>query len=200
MMRFEFTCEEDYPETRFGVIMFDMLKHLQLPTPIIKGCILKKFKRQDTWGIRVVQNGREGKAPIQYGVMGVTMERGINIIMQHVIACLCGRYSKELEGHYSFPFGRRDAEGTPFCYDMDNNEFVSGYFQGLELLVHDLYFDSYEELQKNDDICAQVEVNNEKIKEQEAKAKELEEKFKAQEKKFTNQEKRASKETSKSRT
>jgi hypothetical protein len=191
--RFEYIDEEDYPVTRFGSIMFDILKHLKLPTPMIKGCILKKFKREGLWGIRVVQQGREGEAPIEYRVMGVSMERGIDIIMQHVIACLCGRYSNELEGHYSFPFGRRDDEGSPFCYGTENmgkDEFVSDYFQGLELLVHDLYFDTSEELHKNDELCAQVQVNDEKIKEQEEKTKELEEKFKAQEKKFISQEKR----------
>ena len=90
----------------------------------------------------------------------------------------------ELEGHYSFLFGRRDDEGSPFCYGTENmgkDEFVSDYFQGLELLVHALYFDTSEELHKNDELCAQVQVNDEKIKEQEEKTKELEEKFKAQE-------------------
>ena len=179
--------------TRFGSILFDILKHLKLPTPRIKGCILKKFKREDLWGISICQQGREGEAPIETRIMGVSIERGIDVVMQYTIGRLCGRYFKELEGHYSLPFGRRNEDGYPCCYgteDMGKDEFVSDYLQGLELLVYELYFDSFEELYKNDEMCAQVKENEEKMKKQEEKAKELEEKFQLQEKKFMSQEKR----------
>lgn len=196
MKRFDYTTAEDLGETRFGFYLLDLLKRLKLPIPKIKGCILKKLHREGLWGIKAVQLGREGEKTMEIKVVSDTMEKGLNVIIQDLIGRLCGRYYQELGGHYSILFGRRDEEGEPYDFDTKDRgkaESLGKYCQDLEHLVHELFHDNYEELYKNDELCAQVQENEEKVKEQEERLKALEEKFQEQEKKYKNQEKRVQK-------
>ena len=193
MLGFNYTTAEDFENTRFSIYLLALLQRLGLPVPRIKGFILKKFHKEGCWGIKAIQPGREEEDIIEIKVVSDSMEKGLNIIMQDLIGRLCGRYYKELGGHYSILFGRRDEEGEPYAFDAEDRgkaEFVCRYLQDLEHHVKELFEDRSEELFKNDELCARLQENEEKVKAQEEETKALEEKFQEQDKKYKNQETR----------
>ena len=98
-----------------------------------------------------------------------------------------------MRGHYSIFFGRRNEDGEPYLYDVGERgkaKPLSLYFQELEILVTELYEDRRTELLKNDELCALLKENEEKVKVQEEVTKAREERFAAQEEKYRRQEKR----------
>ena len=121
------------------------------------------------------------------------MEKGLSLVMQDLIEHLCGCYHAELGGHYSILFGRHDEEGEPYAFDAEGRgkaEYVCRYLQNMGHHVKELFEDRHEELFKNDELCSQLNENEEKIKTQEEETQALEEKFQEQDKKYKNQEKR----------
>ena len=196
MTSFHFTTAEDFEGTRFGGYLLDIVGRLELPLPKIKGIILKKFNREGCWGIKVTQPGRDTEPKVdgmEIKLISDSKEKGLDLIMQDLIARLCGRHSKELKGHYSYFFGRRSEDGEPYYIDAKDKKMakpVCSYLQDLEILLNDTHEDRRAELLKNDELCAQLKENEKKVQAQEEEAKAQEEKFKAQETKFKNQEKR----------
>ena len=95
-------------------------------------------------------------------------DKGLNLVMQDLIGRLCGRYNTELRGHYSIFFGRRNEDGEPYLYDVGERGKAKPlclyYFQELEILVTELYEDRRTEVLKNDELCALLKENEEKVK------------------------------------
>ena len=111
-----------------------------------------------------------------------SMEKVLNLIMQDLIGRLCGCHYKELRGHYSHVFGRRSKDGEPYDFDADDKGKIKPlcrYLQDLENHLKDLQDDGRSELLKNDELCAQLEENEKKVKAQEEETKAQEEKSKA---------------------
>lgn len=98
-----------------------------------------------------------------------------------------------MRGHYAIFFGRRNEDGEPYLYDVGERRKakpLSLYFQELEILVTEMYEDRRTELLKNDELCALLKENEEKMKAQEEMTKAQEERFDAQEERYKRQEKR----------
>ena len=193
MTSFHFTTAEDFENTRFGCYLLDIGEKIGLPLPQIKGFILKKFNKEGCWGIKATQPGRGEEPPLEIKMVSESKDKGLNLVMQDLIGRLCGRYNLELRGHYSIFFGRRNEDGEPYLYDVGERgkaKPLSLYFQELEILVTELYEDRRTELLKNDELCALLKENEEKVKVQEEVTKAQEERFAAQEEKYRRQEKR----------
>lgn len=196
MTSFNFSTADDFKDTRFGGYLLELVGLLELPVPTIKGNILKKFNKEGCWGIKAIQAGRQTEPQtdaIEIKLISDSMEKGLNLIIQDLIARLCGRHHRELRGHYFHHFGRRSEAGEPYDIDVEDRckfKPVCRYLQDLENHLNDLHEDRRSELLKNDELCAQLKESEKKIQAQEEEAKAQQELFKAQEKKFQNQEKR----------
>jgi hypothetical protein len=193
MTSFHFTTAEDYEDTRFGCYLLDIVEKIGLPLPQIKGFILKRFHKEGCWGIKATQPGRGEEPQIEIKIVSDSMIKGLDLVMQDLIGRLCGRHSAELKGHYSIFFGRRNEEGEPYLFeagDRGKAKPLCLYFQDLEVLITELFEDRRTELLKNDELCALLKENEEKVKIQEEETKAQEERFAAQEKKYKSQEKR----------
>ena len=170
MTSFHFTTAEDFENTRFGCYLLDIGEKIGLPLPQVKGFILKKFNKEGCWGIKATQPGHGEEPPLEIKMVSDSKDKGLNLVMQDLIGRLCGRYSLELRGHYSIFFGRRNEDGEPYLYDVGERgkaKPLSLYFQELEILVTELYEDRRTELLKNDELCALLKENEEKVKVQE---------------------------------
>ena len=149
MTSFLITTAEEFEGTRFGGYLLDIVGRLELPLPKIKGIILKKFNREGCWGIKVTQPGRDTEPKVdgmEIKLISDSKEKGLDLIMQDLIARLCGRHSKELKGHYSYFFGRRSEDGEPYYIDAKDKKMakpVCSYLQDLEILLNDLHEDPH---------------------------------------------------------
>ena len=193
MTSFDYTTTEDFKGTHFGPYLIAILQRLELSMPRIKGFVLKKKHKEGTWGIKALHPGKEGEEPIVVKFVSDTMERGINLATQELIARLCGRYHTQLDGHYTILFGRRNEAGEPYYFESDERgkvEFVCKYLQDMEFLVTELHEDRRDELIRNDELCSRVKEVEAKIKEQQKESQAMEKKFELQEKRYKNQEKR----------
>jgi hypothetical protein len=79
---------------------------------------------------------------------------GAHILMQELIARLCGRHSSELQNHYSYIFGRHDKKGEVIKLPDDIVEPVCTHFTELEDLVRDVEIERYNEMFNNDELRA----------------------------------------------
>jgi hypothetical protein len=196
MSFFMYQTAEDFKDMRFGRYLLELVELLALPTPIIKASQLKHFNKEDLWGIRLCQQGRQTEPKtedIQYKSISDSLEKGLNLVTQELIGRLCLQYQEELKDHYFAHLGQRDEHGIPYCVseeDKNKPEALYPYLQDLELHLWQLEEDRRNELLKNDEIMAQVKETQKKIEAQEEVANAQEEKFRAQEKKFQSQEKR----------
>ena len=130
MRSFDYTSSKDFQGTRFGPYLLAILQRLELPMPRIKGFVMKKKHKEGTWGIMALQPGKEGEDAIVVKFLSDTKERGINLVMQELIARLCGRYHSKLGGHYTILFGRRNEAGEPYYFEAGDRgkvEFVCKY-------------------------------------------------------------------------
>ena len=180
MRNFDYTTSEDFEGTHFCAYLLTILQRLELPIPRIKGFILKKMHKEGIWGIKALQPRREDEETIVIKVVSDTMEKGINLVMQDWIGCLCGRYYTELSDHYSILFGRRDVAEEPYAFevaDRGKTEYVYKYLQELEYLVKELHEDRRDELFKNDELWSRLKEIEEKVKDQEEESQAMEEKF-----------------------
>jgi hypothetical protein len=196
MENFTYTTAEDLENTRFGGYLLDIVQHLKLPMPKIRGLQLKKWEKQGCWGIKAVQPGRETEPKTEEILVkrvGDSRDNALDIGMQELIGRLCGRHFQELKDHYSHPFGRRAEDGEALDYENEHRGAVKRprlYYQDLENHINELETGRYAELTKNDELRAQLQGKDKKIQELEELVKAQEEKFKEQDKKFQNQEKR----------
>ena len=166
MRSFDYNTSEDFRGTRFGLYLLAILQRLELPMPKIKGFIMKKKHKEGTWGIKALQHGKEGEDAIAIKVVSDTMERGINLVMQELIARLCGWYHSKLGGHYTILFGRRNKAGEPYYFeagDRGKAEFMCKYLQDLEFLVTELHEDRHDKLIKNDEFSSQMKEVEERV-------------------------------------
>ena len=111
MTSFNFSTADDFKDTCFGGYLLELVGLLKLPVPTIKGFVLKKFNKEGSWGIKVIQAGRQTEPQtdaIEIKLISDSMEKGLNIVIQDLIGRLSGRHYYELKGHY-FPFLGRHA-------------------------------------------------------------------------------------------
>src|SRR3954464_9959934 len=103
MTRFGISTAEEFHGTRFGSRIMQVTSVLNLPLPSIKAFQLTKFERKDLWGFRVSQPGRQREPlteDISFKLMHHDKDKGIDVVMQELLGCICGLHSTELRGLY----------------------------------------------------------------------------------------------------
>jgi chromosome segregation ATPase len=115
---------------------------------------------------------------------------GAQLLMQEMIARLCGHHFSELQNHYSHLYGRHDEKGMAIVLPDDEQDPMRIHLAKLEYLVRDVDVERYNEMFNNDELHAQLAEKDKQHLEQEEKIKEMKEKFETQEKQRKSQEKR----------
>jgi hypothetical protein len=108
------TAFEGVKNCSFGERLIDIVTALSLPTPFIRGSEMTKFHKKGIWVIHIMQPGRETEPKtekIKFKTFHANKKIGAQLLMQELIARLCGRHFPELHNHYSHSYGRRDEEG-----------------------------------------------------------------------------------------
>jgi hypothetical protein len=114
MSPFRITKPDSFKNYSFGKRLIDIITALSLPTPFIHGSEMTKFHKNGVWVIHITHPGCETEPKtekIKFKTFHTNKKIGAHLLMQELIARLCGRHFSELQDHYSHPYGRRDEEG-----------------------------------------------------------------------------------------
>jgi chromosome segregation ATPase len=173
--------------------LIDITTTLSLPTPFIRGSEMTKLHKKGICVIHITQPGRETEPKtetIKLKTFHTNKKIGAQLLMQEMIARLCGRHFSELQNHYSHLYDRRDENGMAIVLPDDEQDPMRIHLAELEYLVRDIDVERYNEMFKNDELRAQLAEKDKQHLEQEEKIKEMKEKFETQEKQRKSQEKR----------
>jgi hypothetical protein len=193
MSTFRITKPESFKAFSFGERLIDIVTALSLPTLFINGSEMTKFHKKGIWVIHITQPGREIELKteeIKFKTFHTNKDAGAHLLMQILIARLCGRHFSELQNHYSHPYGRRDEKGMVIGLSDSVQYPMRIHLTELEYLVRDVNVERYNELFNNDELRAQLAEKDKQHLEQEQRIKEMEVKFETQEKQWKSQEKR----------
>jgi DNA repair exonuclease SbcCD ATPase subunit len=193
MSTFHITKPESFKAFSFGERLIDIVTALSLPTPFINGSEMTKFHKKGVWVIHITQPGRETEPKteeIKFKTFHTEKDTGAHLLMQELIARLCGRHFSELQNHYSHIFGRHDEKGMVIGLPDSVQDPMRIHLAELEYLIRDVDVERYNELFNNDELRAQLAEKDKQHLEQEQRIKEMEVKFETQEKQRKNQEKR----------
>src|SRR5215216_64359 len=187
---------EEFKGTRFGTRLIEITSVLNLPLPSIMMLPLTKFERNDLWGFKVTQLGRQTEPAteaITFKLMHDDKERGLEVVMQDLLARLLGRHSREFRGTHFHAFGRRDEDGEAIDFEDTARETAAPirlYLQDLEVLLRHLDTDRTNVMLSNDDLQVHLREKDKAFEEKEESIKEMETRFEKQYKRFKNQDKR----------
>jgi hypothetical protein len=187
MSTIRITKPASFKKFSFGKRLIDIVTALSLPIPFIKGSKMTKFHKNGVWVIHITQPGRDIEPKtnnIKFKTFHTDKKAGAHLLMQEMIARLCGRHYSELQNHYSHLYGRRDEEGLAVILPEDEQDPVRTHLAELEYLIRDIDIERYNELFNNDELRAQLAEKDKQHLEQEEKLKEMEKKFEAQEKQW----------------
>jgi hypothetical protein len=193
MSPFRITKPDSFKNYIFGKRLIDIVTALSLPTPFIHGSEMTKFHKNRVWVIHITHPGRETEPKtekIKFKTFHTNKKTGAHLLMQELIACLCGRHFSELQDHYSHPYGRRDEEGLAIVLPDSEQDPMHIHLAELEYLIRDIDVKRYNELFNNDELRAQLVEKDKQHLEQEQRIKEMGAKFETQEKQLKSQEKR----------
>jgi hypothetical protein len=185
MSTFRITKTSNFKNYSFGEHLIDITTTLSLPTPFIRGSTMTKLHKKGVWVIHITQPSRETEPKtenIKLKTFHTNKKIGAQLLMQEMIARLCGRHFSKLQNHYSHLYGRRDEEGMVIGLTGSDQDPMHTHLAKLEYLVRGINIERYNELFNNDELRAQLAEKDKKHKEQEEKIKEMEEKFETQEK------------------
>jgi hypothetical protein len=114
MSTFRITKPDSFKNYSFRKRLIDIVTALSLPTPFINGSEMTKFHKKGVWVIHITQPGCETEPKtekIKFKTFHTNKKMGAHLLMQELIARLCGRHFSELQNHYSHPYGQCDEEG-----------------------------------------------------------------------------------------
>jgi chromosome segregation ATPase len=154
---------------------------------------MTKLHKKGVWVIHITQPGCETEPKteaIKLKTFHTDKKIGSQLLMQEMIARLCGRHFSELQSHYSHLYDRRDEEGMVIRLTDSNQDPMRIHLAELEYLIRDIDVERYNELFNNEELRAQLTEKDKQHKEQEEKINEMKEKFETQEKQWKSQEKR----------
>jgi DNA repair exonuclease SbcCD ATPase subunit len=193
MSTFHITKIDNFKNYSFGECLIDIATALSLPTPFIRGSEMTKLHKKGIWVIHIMQPGCEIEPKtkkIKFKTFHTNKKIGAQLLMQEMIARLCGRHFFELQNHYSHLYGRHDEEGMVIRLTDSEQDPMRTHLAELEYLIRDVDVERYNELFNNDELCAQLAEEDKQHLEQEEKIKEMKEKIETQEKQRKSQEKR----------
>jgi hypothetical protein len=108
MSTFRIVKPDSFKSFSFGDRLIDIVAALSLPTPFIHGREMTKFHKKGIWVIHITQPGRETEPKteeIKFKTFHTGKEAGGHLLMQELIARLCGRHFSKLQNHYSHLYG-----------------------------------------------------------------------------------------------
>jgi DNA repair exonuclease SbcCD ATPase subunit len=193
MSTFRITKPDSFKKYSFGKRLIDIVTALSLPTPFINGSEMTKFHKKGIWVIHITQPGREAEPKtknIKFKTFHTDKRVGVHLLMQELIARLCGRHFSELQNHYSHLYGRHDEKGLAIMLPDSEQDPMCIHLAELEYLVSDTEVERNNKMFNNDELRAQLAEKDKQHLEQEQKIKEMEERFETQEKQRKSQEKR----------
>jgi signal recognition particle GTPase len=193
MSTFRITKSESFKSFSFGDRLFDIVTTLSLPTPFVNRSEMTKFHKKGDWVIHIMQPGHETEPKteeIKFKTFHTDKEAGAHLLMQELIARLCGRHFSVLQNHYSHPYGRRNEKGMVIELSDSEQDPMCIHLVELEYLIRDVDVERYNALFNNDELRVQLAEKDKQHLEQEQRIKEMEAKFETQEKQQKNQEKR----------
>jgi hypothetical protein len=193
MSTFRVTKPESFQSFSFGECLIDIVTALSLPTLFINGSEMTKFHKKGVWVIHITQPGHETEPKteeIKFKTFHTDKDAGAHLLMQELIARLCGRHFSELQNHYSHTFSQRDEKGMVIGLPDSVQDPMHIHLTKLEYLVRDVDVERYNELFNNDELHAQLAEKGKQHLEHEQRIKEMEVKFETQEKQRKSQEKR----------
>jgi hypothetical protein len=156
---FRITKSESFKSFSFGDRLIDIVTAFSLPTPFINGSEMTKFHKKGVWVIHITQPRCETEPKteeIKFKTFHTDKEAGAHLLMQELIARLCGRHFSELQNHYSHPYGRRDEKGMVIGLPDSEQDPMRIHLTELEYLVRDVDVERYNELFNNDELRAQL--------------------------------------------
>jgi hypothetical protein len=157
MSTFRVTKPESFKAFNFRRRLIDIVTALSLPTMFINGSKMTKFHKKGVWVIHITQPGRETEPKteeIKFKTFHTDRDVGAHLLMQELIARLCGCHSSELQNHYSHIFGRRDEKGVVIKLPDGVEDSVRTHLTELEDLIRDVEIERYNELFNNDELRA----------------------------------------------
>jgi DNA repair exonuclease SbcCD ATPase subunit len=193
MSTFRITKPDSFKDFSFGKRLIDIVTTLSLSTLFINGSEMTKSHKKGVWVIHITQPGRETEPKtekIKFKTFHTNKKASTHLLMQELIARLCGRHFSELQNHYSHSYGRCDEEGMVIGLSDSEQDPMRTHLAELEYLVMDVDVERYNELINNDGLRAQLAKKDKQHLEQEQRIKEMEAKFETQEKQRQSQEKR----------
>jgi hypothetical protein len=193
MSTFRITKPDSFKKYSFGKRIIDIVTALSLPTPYINGSEMTKFHKKGVWVIHITQPGRETESKtdnIKFKTFHTDKRAGVHLLMQELIARLCGRHDSELQDHYSHLYGRRDEKGMAIALPDNEQDPMRIHLAELEYLISDAKVERYNKMFNNGELRAQLAEKDKQHLEQEEKIKEMEKKFETQEKQRKSQERR----------
>jgi hypothetical protein len=193
MSTFRITKPDSFKAFSFGERLIDIVTALSMPTPFINGSEMTKFHKKGIWVIQITQPGHETEPKakeIKFKTFHTDKDAGSHLLMQELIARLCGCHFSELQNKYSHIFGQHDEKGMVIRLPDSEQDPMRIHIAELEYLVRDVNVERYNELFNHDELHAQLAKKDKQHLEQEQRIKEMETKFETQEKQRKNQEKR----------
>jgi hypothetical protein len=185
MSTFRITNPESFKKYIFEERLINIVTALSLPTPFIRGSEMTKFHKKGVWVIHITQPGHETKPKtenIKFKTFHTNKKMGTHLLMQEMIARLCGCHFSELQNYYSHLYGRCDEKGMAIVLPDDKQDPMRIHLTKLEYLVRDVDVERYNKMFNNDELRVQLAEKDKQHLEQEEKIKEMEEKFETQEK------------------
>jgi hypothetical protein len=155
MSTFHVTKPESFKAFNFGGRLIDIVTALSLPTPFINGSEMTKLHKMGVWVIHITQPRRETEAKteeIKCKTFHTDRDVGAHLLMQELIARLCGRHFSELQNQYSHIFSRCDEKGVVIQQPDGIEDSMRTHLTELEDLVRDVEIERYNELFNNDEL------------------------------------------------
>jgi hypothetical protein len=93
------TKPESFKAFSFRERLIDIVTALFLPTPFISGSEMTKFHKKGVWVIHITQPGCETEPKtegIKFKTFHSDKDAGAHLLIQELIARLCGRHFSEL--------------------------------------------------------------------------------------------------------
>jgi hypothetical protein len=152
MSTFRITKTDSFKDFSFGKRLIDIVTALSLPTPFINGSEMTKSHKKGIWVIHIMQPGRETEPKtekIKFKTFHTNKKVGAHLLMQELIARLCGCHFSELQNHYSHSYDRRDEEGMVIGLSDSEQDPMRTHLAELEYLVRDVDIERYSELINN---------------------------------------------------
>jgi hypothetical protein len=159
MSTFRITKPDNFKNYSFEERLIDIVTALSLPTPFIRGSDMTKFHKKGVWVIHIMQPGRETEPKtenIKFKTFHTSKKTDAHLLMQELIARLCGRHFSELQNHYSHLYDRHDEKGMAIVLPDDEQDPMRIHLAKLEYLVRDVDVERYNELFNNDELRAQL--------------------------------------------